>query len=250
MFIDTHAHIIWDKLTGREKEVVENAKNAGVGAILTVGCDIETIVKSRDCAEQFENVFFSAGIHPEEAGKPVDWEKFESFLSHPKCKAVGECGLDFYYTRETERIQRENFIKQIHLARKYNLPLIIHTRDAGKEMLEMIEQEKIQNFVIHCFTESAEFAQKIVKMGGMASFGGIITYPKADSVREALQVFPIDRIMLETDCPYLAPQSVRGQVNEPKYIPEIAQKIAEVKGLPLSEIGRVTTENARSFFRL
>jgi len=249
MFIDTHAHLNWEKLAGREAEVIENAKQSGVEIILTVGCDIETIEKSRDCAEQFENVFFSAGIHPEEAGKPVDWEAFESFLSHPKCKAVGECGLDFYYTRETESIQRENFKRQIELARKYDLPLIIHTRDAGAEMLKMIEEEKVQNFVIHCFTESPAFAMRIIEMGGRASFGGIITYPKADSVRDALKVFPLNRIMLETDCPYLAPQSVRGQVNEPKYVPEIAQKMAEVKGASLDQVEKVTTTNAQRFFQ-
>ena len=249
-FIDTHAHLIWEKLAGREEEVVQSAHDAGVKKILTIGCCTETSKKSQRCAEKFENVFFSVGLHPCDADKETDWDEFEALLSHNKCKAVGECGFDFYYTRETESIQEEVFLKQIELSKKYKLPLIIHTRDAGGKTLEFLRKYKVKNFVVHCFTETPEFAQEIVKLGGMASFGGIITYPKADSVREALSLIPMENIMLETDCPYLAPQSVRGKTNEPKYIPEIAEKVAEIKNMSFEEVAKTTTKNAERFFNI
>lgn len=248
MFIDTHAHIIWDKLAGRETEVVTNALSAGVGKILTIGCDIETIEKSRLCAEKFENVFFTAGIHPSDAKPPIDWKKFEAFLSHPKCKAVGECGFDFFHQENTEAEQEEVFVKQLEFSEKHQKPLIIHTRDAGDKMLQYLKKYQPKKFVIHCFTETQAFADEIFALGGLVSIGGILTYPKADELRNIMKTFPLERIMLETDCPYLAPQSVRGQINEPKYIPEIARKLAEVKGISVEEIEKITTINAENFF--
>ncbi|MBT4936368.1 TatD family hydrolase [Candidatus Peregrinibacteria bacterium] len=248
--IDTHAHINWEKLAGREEEVVKAALDAGVKKILTIGCCLETSKKSQECAEKFENVFFSVGIHPCDVKKETNWDEFEALLSHSKCKAVGECGFDFYYTRDSESVQEEAFVKQIELSKKYKLPLIIHTRDAGDKTLEFLKKYKVSNFVVHCFTETPEFAKEIIKLGGMSSFGGIITYPKADSVREALSLIPIENIMLETDCPFLAPQSVRGKTNEPKYVPEIAEKVAELRGMSFEEVAKVTTKNAESFFNI
>jgi len=250
MLIDTHAHLIWEKLKGREEEVVKAAKEVGVEKILTIGCDVKTSKESMLCAERFENVFFTVGIHPCDAEKEVDWGVFEKMLSHEKCKAVGECGFDFYYSKEHEKKQEEVFVKQIELSKKYNLPLVIHTRDAGGRTLEILKKYKVTNFVIHCFTETVEFAKEIVELGGMASFGGIITYPKAQSVRDAVSVIPIENIMLETDCPYLAPQSARGKTNEPKYLPEIADKISDIKDLSFEDVSVVTTKNAERFFSL
>ncbi len=251
MFIDTHAHLIWKELAGKESETVENAKKAGVEKIITIGCDLETCEGSMRCAEKFDNVFFTAGIHPSDAkDSNIDWGKYESFLSHEKCKAVGECGFDFYYDKYDEKLQEKFFEKQIELSKKHNLPIIIHTRDAGKKTLEFIKHHKLNNFVVHCFTETMEFAKKVLDSNGMLSFTGIITYKKADSVREVVKYAPLERIMLETDCPYLAPQSVRGQVNEPKYIPEIADKIAEIKEMNFKDIEEITTKNAEKFFNI
>jgi TatD DNase family protein len=247
-FIDTHAHIIWERLKGREKEVVQSAVDAGVKKIITVGCDIETSKESLLCAEKFEHVYFSTGVHPCDVKKSVDWNIFEKILQHEKCKAIGESGMDFHYTQETESLQKEYFIKQIHLSNTYNKPLIIHTRSAKEATLEILKKYKVNKFVVHCFSEDADFAKEIIKLGGMISFGGIITYPKADIIRNALSIIPIENIMLETDCPYLAPQSVRGKVNEPKYIPEIALKVSEIKNISLDEVARITTKNAEQFF--
>lgn len=247
-FIDTHAHIIWERLKGREKEVVQSASDAGVKKIITVGCDINTSQESLLCAEEFEHVYFSTGIHPCDVNKPVDWNVFEKVLQHEKCKAIGESGMDFHYTRDTEDVQREYFIKQIELSNRYNKPLIIHTRMAKEVTLEILKKHKLNKFVVHCFSEDADFAKEIIQLGGMMSFGGIITYPKAESIRHALSVIPMEYIMLETDCPYLAPQSVRGKTNEPKYIPEIAIKVSEVKNISLNEVAKITTQNAENFF--
>ena len=250
MFIDTHAHLIWEKLAGREPEVIQAAKDAGVEKIITVGCDIETTQKSLECAEQFEEVFFTAGIHPSDAHKVVDWEKFESFISHPKCVSVGECGFDFYYADDTRDQQKKSFEKQLQLAEKYNKPVVIHTRDAGVKTLEVLKKYQPKKFVIHCFTETKEFADEVVKMGGLFSVGGILTYPNAKDLREAVSTIPLENLMLETDCPYLAPQSVRGKINEPKYIPEIAAKLAEIQDLSVEKVEQVTTQTAQDFFGL
>lgn len=250
-FIDTHAHLIWDKFKGREESVINSASDCGVTKIITIGCDLDTIEKSKQCAVKFCNVWFSAGIHPTDAENVnIDWLQFESYLQHSKCIGVGECGFDFFHEPYKEEVQRSVFLKQIELSRKYGLPLIIHSRDAGDNTLEMLKKCDVKDFVIHCFTESLKFAEEIIKLGGMFSFGGIITYPKSDELREVLRTIPLTNIMLETDCPYLAPQSVRGKTNEPKYIVEIAKKIAKIKCVDLDTVAKITTKNAENFFNI
>ena len=248
--IDTHAHLIWDTLEDKQIEVVRNAKACGVQKILTVGCDILTSKKSLECAEKFEEVFFSAGVHPSEVGKQVNWKEFEKMLSHNKCKAVGECGFDLFYSKDNINLQKEIFVKQVEIATYWGLPIIIHSRDAGDLTLEIIKKHKLKSFVIHCFTETADFAKEIIDLGGLVSIGGIITYPNAKDLRKTIKSIPLERIMLETDAPYLAPQSVRGKINEPKYLPEIAEKLAEITSVTCEDVQRVTTENANTFFKL
>lgn len=250
MFIDTHAHLSMGKLKGKEKETVQNALNANIWIIIDVGADMESSLTAFENSKTFENVYFSAGIHPSESWKNIDWDIIEKLIQNDKCVAIGECGFDFYYDWYNEQKQEEVFIKQIELSKKYDLPLIIHTRDAGDKTLSMLKKYEVTNFVIHCFTETQKFAEEVLKLWWILSFTGIITYNKTEEIQNVVKTTPLEKIMIETDCPYLAPKSVRGSVNEPKNIPEIALKVSEIKDILLNEVEESTTQNAKTFFNI
>ena len=250
MFIDTHAHLTWGKIKNQTPQILENAQKNNVKKIITIGCNLKTSQESSQYAEQFDNVFFSAGVHPGEVSENINWNSLEKIFSHPKCKAVGECGFDFFYKDFNEELQEQCFIKQIKYSQKYQLPLIIHSREAQTKTLEIIQKYQEIKFVVHCFSGDLNFAKKILDLGGLLSFTGIITYPKTTEIQDTVKYLPLNKIMLETDCPYLAPQSVRGQVNEPQYIVEIAQKIADIKNINLTEVENQTTKNAELFFKI
>ena len=247
MFIDTHAHIYWDSLLPRIEEILENAKKANVWKIICIWCNQEASLQAKELSDKYKEVFFTVWVHPSDAKLEVDWDVLEKLIEDPKCVWIWECGFDFYHDDSFIDIQEEVFQKQINLAEKYNKPLIIHTRNASEKTLEYLENIQ-SRFVIHCFTEWKAFAEKILNLWWLISIWGIITYPKAQELRGTIKYYPLDKIMLETDCPFLAPQSVRWTINEPANIPEIALKLSEIKGISLKEVEEVAMKNSEGFF--
>jgi len=260
IFVDSHCHIDGEAFDGDRDEVVGRAKAADVKMMLTVGTgnplDGE-IGRAVEIAERYENVFASVGVHPHDA-KEYD-ERAETHLidlvkSSKKVVAWGEIGLDFYYDHSPREIQREVFIKQIRAARKLDLPVIIHSRDADDETVEILTAEcSGENFrggVMHCFGGTAAMAEKLMEVGFLISFAGNVTFKKAENLREAARVVPIDKLLIETDCPFLSPVPFRGKRNEPAFVVETAKFLAEFYNLDLEILAQATTGNFLRLFKI
>lgn len=247
MLTDTHAHLYWDSFKEDFDEVIKRALDAGVSTIINVGVDVETSKKALQQVKTYPwpkglQVFSTFGIHPHESNSYNDvWIHEEIDKS---VIAIGECGLDFKDADEqTKDNQRKLFQAQIDLAKKLNLPLIVHCREAWDEVLAMTKN----NFgIYHCYSGLPLITQKVLSTKFLVSFAGNLTYPKNEYLRAAAKIIPLDRIVLETDCPFLPPQSKRGQRNEPAGIREVALLIAELKGLSLEEVAKQTSLNAAS----
>lgn len=251
--IDTHAHLDFPQFDGERQKVVEQAKNANVAKIINIGCNLKTSQKAIDLAENYKNIWASVGLHPSDANDCLKKDFFKSLHKLAKQKkviAIGEIGLDYFHKNGEIETQKKAFIEQIKIAEDLKKPLIIHTREAGKDLLEILKKEKPTNAVIHCFSETQEFAETVLEMGYFLSFTGIVTYPKTEKLHQVIANTPLNRIMLETDCPFLAPQKFRGKRNEPAFVVEIAKKIAEIKQISLEEISQITTKNAELFFKI
>ena len=272
MYIDIHAHINNDKLYEDCEEVVERAKKCKVEKIVNASYDRKSIERALLLAERFDGVYATLGVHPHSAFE-YDEETEELMLKNKDNKkviAIGEIGLDYYdletqiaYIKEhnpeietlTEEIvkqkQKEIFIKQIELAKKMELPIVVHSRDATAETLEIIKANK-ENLklggLIHCFSGSTEIAKEYFKIGFYISVGGSITFKNARYIPEVVRQTGIDKVILETDCPYLSPEPYRGKTNEPKNVAIVAEKIADILDLPYSEVEKITTNNALKLF--
>jgi len=233
-------------------EVLKRARDCGVRTIINASFDMDSSIGSIDMAERYGNIFASVGIHPHHADT-VDEKVIEelgSLCDNKKVVAIGETGLDYFENPVPKDVQKKAFSMHIDLAIKKALPLILHGRDADDDMLDILKREKAERGVFHCFSGDADYARRVIGAGFMISFTGIITFKNADKAREALKAAPLDRIMIETDCPYLAPQIYRGKRNEPSYIRFVAEKIAEIKGISIEEVENVTSRNAALFFGL
>jgi TatD DNase family protein len=258
-FIDSHCHIDGEAFDGDRDEVVENAKRAGVKAMLVVGTgnphDGE-VAKAVETAERYENVFASVGVHPHDA-KLYD-DKAEATLvslvkSSKKIIAWGEIGLDFYYDHSPRDIQREVFKRQIRTAKSLNLPIIIHSRDADDETVEILRAEcDYPDFkgIMHCFGGTAEMAQALMDIGFLISFAGNVTFKKAENLRDAARVVPLEKLLIETDCPFLTPIPFRGKRNEPAYVVETAKFLADFYGVDVATLANQTTRNFLDLFNL
>lgn len=257
-FIDSHAHIDFPDFSGDEQEIISRAEKAGVFKILNVGVDIERSRKSIELAKRYiGTVFATVGLHPKDAVGllTTDWlQELRDLAKNPEVVAIGECGLDFFRLEsgEEKERQKELFQSQIDLAEELNLPIIIHTRDAEKETLEILLQnkEKISGGVVHCFTGTKEFAKELLDLGLYIGFTGIITFQKTAELLAVVKEVPLDRIFIETDAPFLAPAQNRGKRNEPAYVIEVAKKIAEIKGISMEKVAEVTIKNTEELFRL
>lgn len=258
-FIDTHAHLDDDRLYTDTDGVIERALAAGVGKLITVACYNPTGRFDRpvELVGRYDNLYLAAGIHPHDAKVVTDDTPYDLIreLAADKAKrlvAVGETGLDFHYDNSPRDIQVEVFRRHIRLARELKLPLIVHTREADEETLRVLIEEGAGEVggVIHCFSGSMETAKQFIEMGFYLSFTGVVTFPKADELREVVKKTPVERIMVETDCPYLAPVPHRGKKCEPSHVVHTAAMIAKVKGLALEDVARVTTLNAENLFGL
>ena len=260
IFIDSHCHIDGEAFDADRDEVVERAKNAGVKAMLNVGTGNPhngEIAKAVAVADSYENVFASVGVHPHDA-KLYD-DQAENHLidlvkSSTKVIAWGEIGLDFYYDHSPRDVQTEVFRRQIRTAKQLNLPIIIHSRDADNETVEILQQtcsdKGFRGGIMHCFGGTAGMARDLMEIGFMISFAGNVTFKKAENLRDAAKVVPLDKLLIETDCPFLTPVPFRGKRNEPSFVAHTAKFLAEFYGIELEKLANQTTDNFVNFFDL
>lgn len=251
--VDSHAHLDSKPFTADLDDVIARAKENGVAHILTVGCDLESSRASVDLAIRYPCVYASVGIHPHDANQVNDQviaELARIIESVDKVVAVGETGLDFYRDRSPHDQQKEAFRRHIRLAKDTGKPLIIHDRDAHDDVVKIMQEENAAEAggVLHCFSGDLEMARKCVEMGFYISFAGPLTYPKNDALRNIAEALPVDVMLVETDCPYLSPQNWRGKRCEPAFVRSTAEKLAEVKGLTLEDVSRITSLNAWRLF--
>lgn len=249
--IDTHAHLEMEAFDGDREEVLRRAAEAGLTAIITVGTTLADCEKAVTLARRYPPLYAAVGIHPHEA-KGVDggaWEAMRRLAQRDKVVAVGEIGLDFFYEHSPRAIQIRRFGEQLDLAEELGLPVIIHNRDAHGETLEILQARRGRlRGVLHCFSGDRAMAGRCLDMGFHLSVAGPVTYRNADRLREVARNIPLERLLIETDAPYLAPQPHRGKRNEPAYMVETAECLAGILGMPSEELGRRTTENARRLF--
>ncbi len=256
MLIDSHAHIQGKEYAGEAAAVIERARAAGVEQIIVVGGagDMSSNSDAVALADSFVNIYATVGMHPHDA-KDVgsnEFEKLKDLTLRPKVIAVGETGLDYYYDHSPRDVQRRVFTQFIHMARETELPIVVHERDAASHGAELLRSEgegKLRG-VIHCFTGNYEAARAYLDLGFYISFTGIITFKNAEALRDVVRQVPLERMLVETDSPYLAPVPHRGKRNEPAYVRLIAATVANIKGVSLEEVARVTTDNARRLFRI
>lgn len=254
MFVDTHCHLDDEKLKDDFDKVVADFKAANVGIVINIGCDARTSEIVKNQAEKYDGVYFAAGIHPMDVkdATDADLDKIAELATHPKCVAIGEIGLDYYWDKTFIEKQKEFFIRQIELAYRLNLPINIHVRDAMGDAVEILKAnaDKLKNGgVMHCYSGSSETAKELLKLGLYISFGGTLTFKNARKTQEVAKILPLDRILTETDSPYLAPEPKRGTVNAPKNIPFIVQKLAEVRGESVGEIEDAVLQNTLALFK-
>jgi TatD DNase family protein len=253
MLIDTHAHLTMEEFPDID-DVLKRAKEFDVRHIINASFDLDSSIKGVELAQKHDMIFASVGIHPHHADHADEASVIElkKLAGSRKVVAIGETGLDYFENPVPKEVQKKAFARHIELARVLDLPLIFHGRDADEDMLDVIKDAgagKIRG-VFHCFSSGKEFAKKVLDLGFLISFTAVITFKNAHGVREVAEYIPMDKMMLETDCPYLAPQVFRGKRNEPSYLRFVAEKLAEVKKVPLEEIGPITSKSAKDFFKL
>lgn len=252
MLFDSHAHYNDAQFDTDRDDIIDYVNKNGVGMIMNVADSIKSVEKVLDIAEKYPFVYASVGVHPEEVGNLTesDMDYLEKMSEHKKVKAIGEIGLDYYYDDVERDIQKHWFYRQIELAEKVGLPIIVHDRDAHGDCMEILKSFDMKKIggVMHCFSGSAEMASELVEMGMYIGFGGVVTFKNAKKVRKALETVPLDKILIETDCPYLAPEPHRGTRNNSELMHFTAEKIAEIKGVSKVEIEQATFENAMRLY--
>jgi TatD DNase family protein len=249
MLIDSHCHLDFPDFEAQRDDVIALAMAAGVGAMVTISTRVKRFPALIKIAETYPNVFCSVGTHPHNAAEEPDVTSSElvALAAHPKVVAIGEAGLDYHYPEPPRGAQRTSFLRHIEAARQTQIPLVIHARSADDDMIEILESETAKGkfpFILHCFSSGAELAKVGVALGGYVSFSGIITFKTSETLRLIASTVPHDRLLVETDAPYLAPVPHRGKTNEPAFVAHTAKVLAECVGLPVEELSRITTENA------
>ena len=255
--IDTHCHLFLDAFDDDRDAVFENARRSGVGVMVNVGIDEKTSVQAVALAERLPGTYATVGLHPHSAGDARDglWEACERLIdAHPKVVAVGEVGLDYFKSTAPHPAQANVFRRMADLAGRKKRPLVVHSREAFDDTLQILKEAKARHpalkAVFHCFSYGPDELKKVMAEGFFVSFTGIVTFPNARTVQESAKAAPLDRVMIETDAPYLAPQPVRGKRNEPAFLTHVVQTLADLKGLAPEAVAEATTRNARQFFGL
>lgn len=252
MFFDTHAHLNAEQYEEDLEVVVERALAEGVTNMVVVGFDRPTILKAMELTEAYDFIYACVGWHPVDAIDMTDEDLvwIEELAAHPKVVAIGEMGLDYYWDKSPKDVQKEVFRKQIRLAKKVKLPIVIHNREATADIVEILKEENAAEVggIMHCFSGSVEVAKACVEMNFLISLGGPVTFKNAKKPKEVAAEIPLDKLLIETDCPYLAPHPYRGKRNEPSYVKLVAEQIAEIKEIPVEEVAKATTGNAKKIF--
>jgi TatD DNase family protein len=251
-WFDTHCHVHDERMPGGAAAAIDEARSAGVSEMITVGCDRATSLAALDIAAHHDHVYATVGLHPHEARFGVD-SIADLFAHDPtrdtKAVAVGECGLDYYYDHSPRDVQRDAFAAQIGLAKQLDLPLVIHTRDAWADTFDILDAAGMPDrAVFHCFTGGADEARQCLDRGAYLSFSGIVTFKSATDVQAAATLCPTDRMLIETDSPYLAPAPNRGKVNRPAWVPLVGTYLANLRGVPIDELRFSTAATARFAF--
>ena len=264
-FIDTHAHLNFEAFKKDYSDVIEKSFQNEIEAIINIGSRFDNSKEALNIAEKFKGVYVAIGFHPDHLTEieniQEEVKKFETLADNPKVAAIGEIGLDNYYfrtginpdTKENRNKAQEIFKSFLSFACSVDLPVIIHSREADKEtaaILTEYSKKLSKKGVVHCFTGSLKFAQKVIELGFYIGFTGIITYSKTDDLQKVVKKIPLDKILIETDAPFLAPQACRGQRNEPIYVKEIAKEIASIKNISFEEVANITTKNAKKLFNI
>jgi TatD DNase family protein len=252
MLVDHHCHLDVPEFEGNREEIVARARRAGVGPIVTISMRVRQFDVYRAIAEAHDNLYFTVGTHPHVAHEELDISAAEiaALAQHPRCVGIGEAGLDYYYKNSTPQAQATGLRTHIAAAREAGLPLVVHTRDADEDTAAILEQESQKGSfraVLHCYTGGPELARRALKLGHYVSFSGVITFKKSDALRAIAREVPLDRLLVETDAPFLAPEPHRGKPNEPAFVVHTAAALARIKGVTQQEIAAATTEN---FYRL
>jgi TatD DNase family protein len=254
MLFDTHVHLNAEQYNDDLEEVIQRAVDIGVKNMVVVGFDRPTINRAIELVEKYSFLYASVGWHPVDAIDMTDddlnW--IEELAAHPKVVAIGEMGLDYHWDKSPKEIQKEVFRKQIRLARKVSLPIVIHNREATQDIVEILKEENAADIggIMHCFSGSIEVARECLDMNFYISLGGPVTFKNAKKPKEVAKELPLDRLLIETDCPYLAPHPYRGKRNEPSYVSLVAKEIAELKEITYEEVVQKTYDNARQIFNI
>ena len=252
LLVDSHAHLDSGQYKNDRDDVIARAAENGISHMLTIGCDMESSRASVALANQYNSIYAAVGVHPHEAREinATTLEQLEQLLSQPKVVALGEIGLDYFRNHCPHDIQKNAFRQQIRLARKVKKPIIIHDRDAHNDLLQIMEEEHAGDVggVVHCFSGDTHMARRCIELGFYISFTANITYPKNEALREVVKDISIDKMLVETDCPYLSPQGYRGKRNEPAYVRLCAEQIATTKGLTYADVARITSRNCHDLF--
>ena len=253
MAIDTHAHIFDEAFNEDREEVINRIMEANIDKVMIVGFSKETNVLALELAKKHSFIYPTVGYHPSEANDITDSDiiELEELINSNKVYAIGECGLDYYWVKDNIDKQKWLFNEQIKLAIKYNLPLVIHCRDAVADVYDILKGYKGQvRFVMHCYSGSVEMAREFVKLGGYISLGGPVTFKNAKAPKEVAVDVPLERLLIETDCPYLAPTPYRGKRNEPAYVRNVLNEIALLRGMDVTELENILDQNSINFFKL
>jgi len=255
--VDTHCHLDWDYDEFTTHDLVQEAQENAIEFLVAISTEMATLPKVRGISESHLQVFHTAGVHPHDVSKMQDGdiETLRQAAAHPKCRAIGEIGLDYHYDYSPREVQVQRLQEQLQLALEVKLPVVIHSREAEEVLLPLLQDyakkvpDENEKGVIHCFTGTQSFGQACLDAGFLISVSGILTFKNAEPLREAVASYPLERLLVETDSPFLAPVPHRGKKCRPAMVRHTAEKLAEIKGVSLEEVARITTENARHFFK-
>lgn len=254
MLFDSHAHLDGERFDNDRDLVINRAKANGIEYIMNPGADFESSVRAVELAQKYDMIYAAVGIHPHDASSLDDslLMMIEALSKKPKVQAIGEIGLDFHYDYSPRDVQRKWFIEQLRLAKRLKMPVIIHDREANQETFDTLRKEQAfeTGVLMHCYSGSGELAKEYVKLGGYISIAGPVTYKNSRKLIEVVQAVPLERLMIETDSPYLTPEPFRGKRNESLYVKYVCEKIAQIKGISIEEVAEATTLNAKTYFKI
>lgn len=248
MFVDTHCHPYFKHFDADRDEVIQRAFDAGVQKMIVVGCDIETNRKALELAEKYDFMFATLGVHPTECDDLTDEEIAFIRANANRVVAIGEMGMDYHHNSFPKEIQEETFRKQIRIANEFDLPCVVHSRDAAQDTLRILLDERAKKVIFHCYSYDYEFAKKVWTAGYYTSFSGVVTYDNAKDIQEAATKGPLDLFLVETDCPFLPPASIRGKRNDMSYVKEVVGKIAYLRKISPDAVAEATEKNAINLF--